>query len=518
MSSLTDLKVLLQSSHLQFTWNTADNRAHFQEVHSNSGESKEQIKIAAVKIPFQIPDWKSSLEQYYKDEQYKSKTKSKNSTIDMFFSTLTDSSSCSKHANTTNLYFKQTLHLNPCNLQQEKIGGETDNTHSSTSLYQYLETQEYSYKLIVDEFKNNSGNDNTSFQNHSLYSYLKSNLQKAVRLRNVDICLKTAIKLMETPTGMLELVRRLPVILCEDAIMHPYFISLIWLMLRLDDDFVPTVNHRMLILQILFDICEPDVPCEFRCGQNENNSNNDTTLIDKDSSPIALDLKSSISEALFGLVIRTAYGGMHGDLRLLNLCFQTWSVRSQHNKISDFSTPWNNNSMAHFPIPECWKRWQSRSNWFSVEFKNYLLTQNKLKCWILQSGNLLPTAIDFHVNRSMIDELLVLYPLHEDTKFKQEIRDLIWQKRSCVVLRRCICIDKVHNTMTNDQSIDNFDSKVQTWWKMITKIEQGKINSIIDTYCKRKWSKLIRPDAFQTYLCKNTTDDRMIYKKRLRCE
>lgn len=60
-------------------------------------------------------------------------------------------------------------------------------------------------------------------------SLLKSNLQKAVRRRHIEEAFATAKHFLAQDAG--ELLRRLPIIMCEDTLLHPsLFMTLVWLM------------------------------------------------------------------------------------------------------------------------------------------------------------------------------------------------------------------------------------------------------------------------------------------------
>ncbi len=60
-------------------------------------------------------------------------------------------------------------------------------------------------------------------------SLLKSNLQKAVRRRHIEEAFVTAKHFLAQDAG--ELLRRLPIIMCEDTLLHPeLFMEIVWLM------------------------------------------------------------------------------------------------------------------------------------------------------------------------------------------------------------------------------------------------------------------------------------------------
>lgn len=124
---------------------------------------------------------------------------------------------------------------------------------------------------------------------------LKSNLQKAIRRRETDVALQTAILLLQRDP--MEMLRRLPIIAVEDVSLIDSFPVMVWLMMagasyRLTTHDIDTVLHIVWTLSesihaIEYTKCTaaPDIPEE---------------------------------SILMSVYYRWKYGGMKGDLELLH--------------------------------------------------------------------------------------------------------------------------------------------------------------------------------------------------------
>lgn len=140
-----------------------------------------------------------------------------------------------------------------------------------------------------------------------LVSFLKSNLQKSVRRKQVDIGLRTAKALMKMdPT---QLLRRLPIILCEDIGMHECFSGLVWLMVMVGKGYKLQKRDKNYIYGVIRWMCNStkQIPPE---------------RIDKfDYKTLTKDvwnrMDMSRKSALMAIYIRMNYGGMSGDMKML---------------------------------------------------------------------------------------------------------------------------------------------------------------------------------------------------------
>ena len=154
-------------------------------------------------------------------------------------------------------------------------------------------------------------------------SVLKSSLQKAVR-RGMSIqAVRIGAELWRaSPT---EAIRRLMVIIVEDAAVHPAYPALAWLMFACaskNNPFVPGGAHAALYLGIIWDTS--------RCPWKDTNTL-PTTATSSASSAAAAGSPSPVSAACGAIVrslaARAAFGGMGGDVLMLNKSSRVWHAR-----------------------------------------------------------------------------------------------------------------------------------------------------------------------------------------------
>jgi len=152
---------------------------------------------------------------------------------------------------------------------------------------------------------------------------LKSNLQKAIRRRNLLASIHTTVQLLKQgPAGIQALLRRLPIIVVEDVRLCPRFDELVWLMVAYSSG---PLTYRLrpsdfqLVLEIVTALCQDAQAYE-------------PEPLDRSQAGLALpvlkrqmwqDLQKrfAVRDAkcpeLTALAVRFAFGGMPGDLRLL---------------------------------------------------------------------------------------------------------------------------------------------------------------------------------------------------------
>ena len=151
---------------------------------------------------------------------------------------------------------------------------------------------------------------------------LKSNLQKAVRRRETDVAIQTAILLLQLDP--IEMLRRLPIIAVEDVSLIDTFPVMVWLMMA-GASYRLTTHDIDLILHIVWTLSESQSAIEYtKCP-----SNPDGNYDENDNKNI-----------LLSVYYRWKYGGMKGDLDLLHGVIQYHKknensiLRTQFNQIS----------------------------------------------------------------------------------------------------------------------------------------------------------------------------------------
>lgn len=131
-------------------------------------------------------------------------------------------------------------------------------------------------------------------------SLLKSNIQKAVRRNLPDVAVSSAIEIIKYKTGLLELLRRLCVIIVEDKFgcyfsIADHYNSLVWIMATEK----AWEGWLQWLLKLIY----------FICDKNFKNINCDS-----------IDYKWSDNEYSRAMLIRSFYGGLKCDILLLKNC------------------------------------------------------------------------------------------------------------------------------------------------------------------------------------------------------
>lgn len=158
---------------------------------------------------------------------------------------------------------------------------------------------------------------------------LKSILQKAIRRRRPLPAVRVAMELADKSLG--DLLRRLPIIVLEDSTLHPNLDFLVWIMMAHSKEFVPPPHLMTRVFEIVYEIAS--------CQWSDPISADDDENVDDESGPvISLTslLESSTADALISLptdaalwsmLVRAEYGGMRGDVLMLQTYVQVWHRR-----------------------------------------------------------------------------------------------------------------------------------------------------------------------------------------------
>jgi|LauGreDrversion4_1035100.scaffolds.fasta_scaffold02598_4 hypothetical protein len=130
---------------------------------------------------------------------------------------------------------------------------------------------------------------------------LKSNLQKAIRRGHNHIAIQSAIQLIHLDRT--QFLRRLPIIYIEDVCLMDSFPIVIWLMMA-EKHYVLTVCDIDILLHCVNSLCE--------CKKIVSHID----VLPKTYSHEYLE-NMNIHTQLLCLYYRSQYGGMHGDMRML---------------------------------------------------------------------------------------------------------------------------------------------------------------------------------------------------------
>lgn len=156
------------------------------------------------------------------------------------------------------------------------------------------------------------------YREYANVSFLKSHLQKAVRLKQEGLAIRTAFHLMRL--NFLEFCRRFVIIAVEDACVHRDLTILVWFMMlgttstRYLD--VTKVRYLLGIVRVVTLSSERDwlgthpVPPSFKVAEMWEAIG--TTLADREA----------LQTVIWACIVRRCYGGMRGDLDMFTIICQ----------------------------------------------------------------------------------------------------------------------------------------------------------------------------------------------------
>lgn len=130
--------------------------------------------------------------------------------------------------------------------------------------------------------------------------FIKSNLQKGIRRKEHDVVYQSLLWLLSE--DKISVLRRLPIIMIEDTILFQQIEIIIWLMIA-DKEYILREGDVEIILCIVKNMIEEN-------GYFNYERNIEDNKID--------DIKGIENDTLRSLAYREKYGGMKGDMKLIN--------------------------------------------------------------------------------------------------------------------------------------------------------------------------------------------------------
>lgn len=258
---------------------------------------------------------------------------------------------------------------------------------------------------------------------------LRSCLQKNIRRGLDGPAVRTAACLGRV--DYTSLIRRMPVIMIEDVMLHPALPIVTWLMLsnhcRTGATYVPPAALFRFLLASVGELASMQIQdreaidWKRRIALPPNERTYIPNRYDLDTLP------SHMSIYLRCLLIRSEYGGLGGDIRMLQTATAVWYKR--------FNTPGDTN--AHSGGQGCLLPWylektQTQCSSNSVrgetqgtsEMRRGLIGIEGARSRLMDSlkrkvvpADLLPAGFDFHCKPDMINELLAIrHRNHHDLK------------------------------------------------------------------------------------------------------
>ena len=147
-------------------------------------------------------------------------------------------------------------------------------------------------------------------------SLLKSQLQKSIRRMNTDLSINICYQMINLDFN--ELLRRLLIITLEDVFLNQYFGILTWMMVAFSaKKWNPTNKDINWILNYVNYLCS----ISYRDKYSKIDSIHKSCKIDD-------KLYSSL---IFSIELRKSYGGMKGDIKMLNWFINEWNIRFKSN-------------------------------------------------------------------------------------------------------------------------------------------------------------------------------------------
>src|SRR5665648_133083 len=152
----------------------------------------------------------------------------------------------------------------------------------ATSIKPVNEIGHYTVTLVRENANNDNTNENkrslidqcyrlmeskrSSYVKNASLKVLMSVLQKNVRLQKPASAVRTVVAALQRgEQGIMEVLRRLPIVIVEDALVHPLLPNIVWLMMAVSKGYQLRKSDYLLLLLITYEICLPGVPCDMRC-------------------------------------------------------------------------------------------------------------------------------------------------------------------------------------------------------------------------------------------------------------
>jgi len=177
-----------------------------------------------------------------------------------------------------------------------------------------IKIREYKSELILQGIQSNGYTCSPQIGKQSL-PLCKSNLQKCVRRKDSDRAIRTALAMYSYNPN--EILRRIPVIMIEDSLIHPpSLVKIVWWMCAVSKGYKMSVKEVEDMLGILATMCESN---EFDVAKS---------LDEKPTKNIEFSaLKEDQKTFIRCLELRSIYGGMHSDKRMCYYHMDLWYKR-----------------------------------------------------------------------------------------------------------------------------------------------------------------------------------------------
>ena len=311
---------------------------------------------------------------------------------------------------------------------------------------------------------------------------LKSILQKGVRRRRPLPSVRVAMELADKSLG--DLVRRLPIICLEDSFYHYDFPYMVWLMVAHSKEYVPNRELMQRLMRIVFEIASCPWQDNLIEGKDEGEK---TTLSLTDASELGFHTDEDCDLMLRSMLLRRKYGGMAGDLSMMDGFVQLWLQRFEEQTVNieviakclpkkqNKFVSWKDLSKLLHPVDR------------SLESVQSLMMNTPLLC--LQATDITFAGIDFHCSnvldgavtnpdiQSNVQRILE-HPVSRE-ELEKVLKTAMWHCSAGLNFRRPIISSK------DDTSMENL--KLKSVWELVVPI----VNPFVEEYVKTKLVRMI---------------------------
>jgi hypothetical protein len=283
---------------------------------------------------------------------------------------------------------------------------------------------------------------------------LKSSLQKSIRRNNTEAAIQLSLQLISQ--DLTEFLRRFPIIILEDCVLHPNFASIVWMMIANSKGWKLRKFQIEMLIQTVHDVAS----CKYR------------DYLDFNEVEFSNPVYESKNVFLASIILRVNYGGMKGDEEFMKKLTMMW-----HHRFKKDEKQWNEALSLIFPEIPSEKKLEIAS---IIEKKLFLKDKYKLN-----------EGIDFHVFPNLLESFWnVLREKKKDFDVNQ-LKSMIWFHRSGVSFK-CFITEKEDLLTLKLQ--DSFESHelLETFqmWKEIQK-------DWIDLCSENYWKSFIQDDLDQ---------------------
>ncbi|KAI2513798.1 hypothetical protein MHU86_581 [Fragilaria crotonensis] len=213
---------------------------------------------------------------------------------------------------------------------------------------------------------------------------LKSILQKSVRRRQPLPAVRVTMELLDKAAG--PLLRRIPIILLEDSMLHPDFPLICWLMAAESKHYKIPLGLLSRVLQVVYE--SSTCPWSDCLGAT---AVNDCVTASENSTCVAM---------LNSMAMRVSYGGMACDMDMLRQYHKTLSNRFQTDTIPS--------EIRKRPGESAPTQWIDLLGWIHSKMrpqrKHHISSMLNESLSMLQLQDVCVEGVDFHCS-SVLDQL-----------------------------------------------------------------------------------------------------------------